>query len=255
MGRSAPASQRLQQRWSDGSPRYQQVAADLISGISDGKYPVGSYLPTERDLCAQYRISRYTVREALRRLRDAGLISRRRRLGTEVLAQTPPAKYRQPTNSIGDLLQYASETRISILEKKRVACDAALAELLECREGATWLRVNSLRTIPDDPRAICMTTAYVTADLPDIDAELSRLSGPISALLERVYGVHIARIDQSIQAIRLGKRQAKLLRSEAGSPALRAVRRYYDETGKLIELSSAVHPGDRFTYITSLVRE
>jgi DNA-binding GntR family transcriptional regulator len=54
--------------------------------------------------------------------------------------------------------------------------------------------------------------------------------------------------------VRLGKRQAKLLRALDGAPALRAVRRYYDHTGRLIELSNTIHPGERFTYVTSLVR-
>ncbi len=70
-----------------------------------------------------------------------------------------------------------------------------------------------------------------------------------------MYGIRIARIEQNIQAIRLGARQARLLKADVGSPALRATRRYYREDDTLIELSSAVHPGDRFTYVTSLVRE
>jgi GntR family transcriptional regulator len=142
-------------------PRYQRVADDLVKRIGSGKYPVGGYLPTEMELCGHYGISRHTVREALRQLRDAGLISRRRRVGTEVVARTPRASYTQPTNSIGDLLQYAEETQLSILETKAVVCDAALAELLECREGAKWLRVNSLRAVPGDARPVCMTTAYL----------------------------------------------------------------------------------------------
>ena len=235
-------------------PRYQRVADDLTKRIGTGKYPVGGYLPTEMELCRQYSISRHTVREALRQLRDAGLISRRRRIGTEVVARTPKASYRQPTNSIGDLLQYAEETKLSILETKRVVCDAALAELLECREGAKWLRVNSLRAVPGDTRPVCMTTAYIDLRLPDLEKNLEELTGPISAMLERVYGIRIARIEQSIQAVRLGKRQAKLLRALDGGPALRAIRRYYDHTGRLIELSNAIHPGERFTYVTSLVR-
>jgi DNA-binding GntR family transcriptional regulator len=236
-------------------PRYQQIADELMARIASGRFPVGGLLPTEMELCEQYGISRSTVREALRRVRDAGLISRRRRTGTKVIAQTPPAIYRQPTNSIGDLLQYADETRIEILSEKRVICDAPLAALLECRLGHAWLRLNSLRTVPNDPRPICMTTAYVDAGLPDIDKHLENVDGPISAMLERTYGIRIARIEQSIQAIRLGKRQAKLLRADVGSPALEATRRYYREDDTLIELSSAVHPGDRFTYVTSLVRE
>jgi GntR family transcriptional regulator len=243
---------------SDGAadlPRYQQIADELTAKIASGRFAVGSLLPTEMELCERYDISRSTVREALRRLRDAGLISRQRRTGTKVIAQTPPAVYRQPTNSISDLLQYADDTRIEILSEKRVICDAPLATLLECREGHAWLRLNSLRTVPNDPRPICMTTAFVDAGLPNIDKHLGNVVGPISAMLERTYGIRIARIEQSIQAIRLNKLQAKLLRADIGTPALRAVRRYYRENGTLIELSSAIHPGDRFTYVTSLVRE
>ena len=236
-------------------PRYQQIAEELIGAIASGAYPVGTLLPTEMELCTHYHISRSTVREALRRLRDAGLISRRRRIGTEVVARTPPGNYRQPTNSIIDLLQYADDTHVEILTKRRMVCDEALADVLECDEGHAWLRIRSLRTVPGNPRPICLTTAYIDAGFPDLDANLDSMAGPISALLERVYGVRIARIDQSVQAIRLGRDDAKLLRAGPGSPALRAVRRYYTGSGRLIELASAIHPGDRFTYVTSLVRD
>ncbi|MEJ7811718.1 MAG: GntR family transcriptional regulator [Gemmatimonadaceae bacterium] len=237
------------------APHYQRVADELIQRIATGRYPVGAFLPTEMELCRQFSISRHTVRESLRRLRDAGLVSRRRRVGTEVVARTPPARYRQPTNSIADLLQYAEETRIAVLEARRVHCSVPLAELLECGVGDAWLRVKSVRASPGgDALPVCMTTAYVDARLPDIEPRVRRLTGPLSALLEREYGLRIARIEQSIQAVRLGKRQAALLRADEGSPALRAIRRYYDEGGALVELSNAVHPADRFTYVTSLIR-
>jgi DNA-binding GntR family transcriptional regulator len=235
-------------------PRYRQVADELIEQIASGNYPVGTNLPTELELCRHYGISRHTVREALRRLRDEGLISRRRHVGTEVVARTPRPSYLQPTNSVGDLLQYAEETQLTILQMKRVCCDSRLAERLDCGVDDLWVRVDSLRTMPGECRPICMTTAYVRADLPEIQTALEQLSGPISAMLERLYGIRIARIDQNIQAIRLGKRYAKLLDADPGSPALRAVRRYFDESGRLLELSNAVHPGDRFTYVTSLFR-
>lgn len=226
----------------------------MIEGIGRGRYPVGGLLPTEMELCDKYDISRSTVREALRQLRDAGLISRRRRVGTEVLSRTPPQSYRQPTNSISDLLQYADNTRVEILSKERVKSDRALAQLLECRIGQAWIRIDSLRRMPGNPSPICMTTAYLDARLPDIDRNLEALDGPISAMLERIYGMKIGRIEQSIEAISLNKRQAKQLRADPGSPALRATRRYYRDGGSLVELSIATHPSDRFTYVTSLVR-
>ena len=235
-------------------PRYLQVANDLIDDIGGGVYPVGGLLPTEMELCSHYGISRSTVREALRKLRDVGLVSRRRRVGTTVLSRAPSAGYRQPTNSISDLLQYADDTRVEILSTKRIVCDPALADQLECRVGRSWLQVDSLRSIPDTPNPICMTTAYLDARLPNLERNLQGIDGPISAMLERTYGVRIARVEQSIQAIALNRRQAKLLNADVGSPALLATRRYYREDGTLIELSSAIHPSDRFTYVTSLVR-
>ncbi|MDQ6828682.1 MAG: GntR family transcriptional regulator [Gemmatimonadota bacterium] len=236
-------------------PRYLQVADELTTMIGTGGYAVGNYLPTERDLCARFHVSRHTVREALRIIRDAGLISRRRRVGTEVVARNPTASYRQRTNSINDLLQYADETKIHVLRKTRVTCDDDLAAVLECNDGDEWIRVDSLRVVPGDPLPICLTTAYVSAELRNVEAELGTLDGPISAMLERVYGLRIARIDQTIEAMKLGARQAKLLRTATGSAALRAVRRYYDAKGRLIESSSALHPAQRFAYETSLVRE
>jgi DNA-binding GntR family transcriptional regulator len=235
-------------------PRYQRVADELMHHIGTGKYAVGALLPTEMELCQQYGISRHTVREALRRLRDAGLVSSRRRVGTEVVARMPALNYRQPTNSIADLLQYAAETQLTVLRSKNVTIGAALAEQLEGDAGDIWLEVTSLRAAPGDAQPVCLTTTYVDAHLPDIETHIAQLTGPLSAMLERVYGVKIARIEQNIQAVALRAREAKLLRAEDGGPALRATRRYYDAVGTLLELSVAIHPGDRFSYVTSLVR-
>ena len=42
--------------------RYAQVARDLTDGIANGRFPVGSLLPTELELCEHYAASRHTVR-------------------------------------------------------------------------------------------------------------------------------------------------------------------------------------------------
>ncbi|HUL99877.1 MAG TPA: winged helix-turn-helix domain-containing protein, partial [Mycobacterium sp.] len=65
--------------------RYLQVARTLRKEIVDGVYPVGSQLPTEHELCERFAVSRYTIREALRRLRDDNLVSSRPRAGTLVV--------------------------------------------------------------------------------------------------------------------------------------------------------------------------
>ena len=239
---------------SQGEPTYARVADDLIRHIVAGKYPVGSVLPKEIVLAEQYGVSRHTMREAMRRLSDTGLVTRRRRAGTEVVA-TQPISYRQPVSSVNDLLQYGEGTKVRVIKQLRVACDAELAQTLECAQGRQWLRVETIRAYPGDPRPICLTTNYLNVDLPRLEEDVVNLSGGISAMLESRYGVRIASIEQSIQAVRLDKREAKLLRAKAATPGLRAIRRYYDDTARLVELSDAVHVGERFTYVTRLKRD
>ncbi len=237
-----------------GLPRYAQVANDLMERIAAGEYPIGTLLPKEVDLSAQYGISRHTVREALRRLDEAGLVSRRRRAGTEIRAALPTS-YRQPINSIDDLLQYGEATEVSVRRKARIKCNVALATMLGCENGREWLRVETIRTTPTDPRPICHTTMYLNAELDDIDARVAALAGPISAMIESNYGLRIMQIEQSMQAVALDAASAKRLRVAAGSPALQAVRRYYDATNRLVEFAIAVHPGERFVYVTRLRRQ
>ena len=73
-------------------PYYKRLADFLIQEIEAGKYGVGASLPTERELCESFGVSRHTTREALRRLESNGLIIRRQGSGSSVVAITPPVR-------------------------------------------------------------------------------------------------------------------------------------------------------------------
>lgn len=53
---------------------YQHVARDLSAAIARGEYQVGDRLPAERELSAEFDVSRPTVREALIALEAQGLV-------------------------------------------------------------------------------------------------------------------------------------------------------------------------------------
>ncbi|MQT15534.1 FadR/GntR family transcriptional regulator [Segnochrobactrum spirostomi] len=56
----------------------------LARAIVEGRFPEGSTLPREQDLCAEYSISRSVVREALKTLESKGVVRSRARAGTRV---------------------------------------------------------------------------------------------------------------------------------------------------------------------------
>lgn len=81
-------------RPADTRKLYQQVAGAIASAITDGQYPVGSRLPSERDLAEEFGVSRPTVREAMIALEIRGLVEARHGSGIYVMegaeAGAPP---------------------------------------------------------------------------------------------------------------------------------------------------------------------
>ncbi len=65
------------------------ITARLRQAILDGKYVDGERLPAERELASHFDASRNTVREALRRLEEMNLVTRRVGSGTFVSYHSP----------------------------------------------------------------------------------------------------------------------------------------------------------------------
>lgn len=76
--------------------KYTQIRGDLEHAIRSGELPPGAKLPTERELCQKYGVSRATVQRAVSRMAETGLVTRMRRAGTIV------------TRSATDLLTYTN---------------------------------------------------------------------------------------------------------------------------------------------------
>src|ERR1700752_966796 len=68
---------------------YRQIAALISERIEKGAFPVGSLLPSERDLAEQLGVSRTSVREALIALEVNGKVSIRVGHGVQILQATP----------------------------------------------------------------------------------------------------------------------------------------------------------------------
>ena len=237
--------------------RYAQVARDLTESIASGRFPVGSLLPTELELCDHYGTSRQTVRAAIRELQELGLVSRRKKAGTRVEAASVSSGYRQSLASVEDLVQFGAAHVREVQEVEEVVIDRALAKELGCAPGTRWLRISSLR-LNGKPNAapIGWTDVYVDAAYGEL-GEIVRASPDvlISQLIESRYSRRIAEIRQDVQAVLVPERLAEALETQAGTPALRIVRHYLDPAGAAFEISVTIHPADRFTFSIRLRRE
>src|SRR4249920_264139 len=83
----------------DPRPPYQQVANALRAAILTRKLAPGEKLPSGNELARRYGVARMTVQQAIRLLRDEGLIVSRQGSGVFV-REGPPARSRcGPTSS------------------------------------------------------------------------------------------------------------------------------------------------------------
>jgi len=141
--------------------RYRTIADDLRSEITNGRYPIGAALPTEAELCRRHSVSRHTVREALRRLVDLGLIERRQGAGSRVVSATPKTGYLHTIRSLQELFEYTRDTRLEIAEMTTVAIDEDEAEIIPAPVGSRWIRITGVRWSADRGEAICHSVVLV----------------------------------------------------------------------------------------------
>ncbi len=228
------------------SPRYQQVAQAIAEGIAKGDYLVGSLLPGEEELCRQFGLSRFTVRQALRILQDTGLVTRRQGVGTSVIDRHPASKFGHVIESIDQLLQYATATQLVDHRFDNVVADANLAAELRCGEGTKFLRISALRITDRRQPPIAWTQIHLAAVYAGIADQVREFTGPISSLVEQFYGQKIVAIRQNISATAIPAPKARLLKVKPRSPGLKIDRTYAGYDGVPFEYASSVHPGSRF---------
>jgi GntR family transcriptional regulator len=234
-------------------PRYQQVADTLRAAIEQGQFAVGATLPTETELQERFAVSRFTIREALRKLAAEGLISRRQGSGTVVEAAEPSRRFEQSLGSVGDLLQYAHDSNFRFSMDGDVVADLDLAGLLGGSVGQHWTRLHGIRRMSGMARPLCLTEVYLDPRFKDVAGRLEPGHDALFEQLERHYGVALQRIVQEFRAVALSAADARALGADKGAPALRIVRRYYEEARDVpFEVSVSTHAGDLFTYAMTL---
>lgn len=236
-------------------PHFADIARDLTEGIATGRFPVGSVLPGELELCALYSTSRHTVRAALHELQQLGLVSRKKNAGTRVESVAPKNDFRPSLGSLEDLIQFGT-TNVRVVQSiAETSVKGELAKTLGCFNGARWLKISSLRVDSDNQRPIGWTDVYVDPQYAEI-GELVRASPDtlISTLIERRYGRRVAEIRQVVKAMNIAEPLAQALNVSAGMAGLEIVRQYFDAAGQIFEVSVTVHPSDRFAVAMRLQR-
>lgn len=226
--------------------RFEAVAAALRERIALGDYARSGALDSEAELCRRHGVSRVTVRRALERLRDEGLIVPRRGAGWYVVSGT----------SFGQSLALGSfqHARSAVTEagvplvrnitgyEYRTA-PADVARLLGVAGPVEVLRVRAVRFA--GPRPLDVVTEWVPLDFA---APVSRADAAEPGVWEtlRRGGHTVEVVRQSITATAATDSVATALGVAAGTPVLLVRRLAVLPGGRPMALSEHRYLGHRF---------
>lgn len=224
-----------------GTSLHRQLFLVLRDQIMGGVYAPGALLPKEDELCAEFGVSRITVRRALSDLEALDLLEKRQGSGTFVSPHLPPVRVPATLGFIKQLELVSSETTLTVLSFDATAQPPRdIVHQLDLTEGATALHVVRLRKSGRAP--VMVTDAWVPSEL---GASITRKQLQQRALFELLMeqGVRFDRVVQEITAVAATPAYAGLLQTEVGQPLLKLTRVIYDKERRPLQyLSVQISP-------------
>ncbi len=210
----------------------------------------GQQFPTEQALCAEFGISRETVREALRALEEAGLISRHPGRGSFVLRPPRRRAERRLTGLVEDFSDLRLDTEAKVLDAGPMAATAELAEAMAVAPGAPLFRISRLRKF--EGQTLAFHDALLPAELGRTVAALDLRRTSILHELQVTLGLRCVEQYQRIEAIAADAPLARALEVMLGAPLLQITRRVAAGGGHRPVLFRSQFRADRYYYTVDL---
>ena len=234
--------------------RYQQVTRILEARIVSGLHEVGGLLPSEAELCREFSVSRYTVREALRQLAEKGLIKRRQGSGSLVSSNAVNSSYSLSLRSLSEILQYSLDTDYRLLGIREYVLDRETAQAVKGEPGQRWTMLAGLRASDKNAKPFSYVRSFIPERLAWVVPELPGCSGSFFSHIERRANEPIVSAHQEIGARLMPPDALAALECAEGAVGLLLLRRYISANGTLVA-SFNWHVASDFTYHMTLHKD
>ena len=232
-------------------PKYIQIADTLRAEIGSARYPLGAKLPPETRLCERFEASRFTVREAIKKLASEKLVKTEQGAGTIVVSLLSEGGYAHTYTSLEDLTNYAQKTWLEIQSVDEGFDADNTYPKLAFMSDVSLTKISSLRKTVDH-KIIALVESYIESSKTDYALETIKNGGPIYAGIEKKFGVAINSVQQETFALGASVSAAEMLKVNVGEPVLGILRSYYFG-GKIGLASFNQHYGqDRYSYVTEI---
>ncbi|MBT2215987.1 UTRA domain-containing protein [Virgibacillus dakarensis] len=222
---------------------------ELIKKIEAQQYTEHEKLPSERELCAIYDLSRITVRQALQELEREGYIYKLHGKGTFVA----PKSYNQDLVKLysftEEMRQMGKRPTTQVLSFQEMAVDERLAGKMGLAPLDEVYQVVRLRLADNEP--LMYETSYLPKKtFPNLtEAEFNKR--PMYDIFLDDYQMGVTKAIERFSATSVRQKEAEHLRIVTNQPAM-LIKRFAYHNESLIEYTISVARGDKFDYTVEL---
>jgi DNA-binding GntR family transcriptional regulator len=231
------------------TPLYDQVRRFILADLDSGRCLPGDYLPPEPELCAQYAVSRITLRRAVADLCADGRLRKMRGKGTLVLAPKVKQTLVSLSGFTESLTSLGHAVRYSVIESDLQPGDDDIGRRLCSQAGDRVVRIWRLLIVDDVPLTL--------EDLYVLERRFGRVVEPVleggsfDEALRLHYHQRPGGAERTINVGAPASREHELLECAASQPVYRMEKLVFGRRRDPIAFSRMVTPCDRVIFLVT----
>lgn len=238
---------------------YIQIKDKIKEQILSGKWPKGSKIPSERELCETFGVSRITVRQAIAEAVNEGLLFTVQGKGTFVAGTGHEEQEHKISQELARITNFertlsskglTASTRV--IKHEITSVDLALSRILELDMSSQVLHLELLGLANNEPYVLYRSSFALDIGLRFLEQakekEKSQCGFSTVDLYQYFDDIKPYYVEQTFEAIAADENLADILSVEVGTPLFLASSIVYDTDSKPIEYKNAYYRGDKYKF-------
>jgi GntR family transcriptional regulator len=224
------------------SPMYLQLREVIRKKIEEGEYQPGTSIPSENDLASLYSINRLTVRNAMSKLVNEGLLKRVQGKGVYVV----PDRVERDLEKLGGFVQVTREKKQTlqnkVLEKAERKAGNKFSNIFNIDPADLIFYIKRLTFNVDEPISLeeIHIPKYLVPNLENIDLAVFTLNQAY-----KLSGITAVRANQTLDLTTLDPNDARTLGIVSNVAVMLFECTSFDKQGRVMEFTKTYTRGDK----------
>lgn len=231
-------------------PYYLQIYNELKNRIELMVYKPNEILPSENELVREFNVTRVTVRNAIKKLKDEGRIYTEKGRGSYVNSPKIVQNLDKIYSFGRGFEEKGYKFESDVIEAYTETCNSVLQKKLQLLPNESVIVIKMLRKLEGIP--VVLQTSYIPKSLAPEIATLDLNRNSIYDVLENEYNIKLLRATEYLDPIVSDEYYSKLLHIEVNTPLFLTERITYSENGKPVEFRRCAIRNDKFRFSVEL---